>query len=131
MFSSSPPTSSSPPISNGELHVGLHSSGNFDSSGFAYPISTFSNANINSNAKGSSVTEGDLLYEETRKGAREAATITEFMRKRVKIEEEYARALLQLCKSFPLGSKYEYYLSYIARLYFPSTQRFIGTTFRN
>src|SRR5271163_683536 len=113
MLSSSPPTSSSPPIGNGELSVGLASSGNFDGSNnvFAYPASPtpYSSTTSSSNnvTKGSNVTDGDLLYEETRRGAREAAMITEFMKKRVKIEEEYAKALLQLCKSFPLGSKYE------------------------
>lgn len=74
--------------------------------GFVYPISNSSSSNAKSGSSSIS-NDGDLLYEETRKGQRESATIIEFMRKRVKIEEEYARALLQLCKSFPLGSKYE------------------------
>jgi Fes/CIP4, and EFC/F-BAR homology domain len=66
------------------------------------------NNHSNNSSKGPpySTSDGDSLYEETRKGARESAIIAEFMKKRVKIEEEYARALLQLCKSFPSGSRY-------------------------
>ena len=116
---SSPPHSSPPINGSGELSVGLNSSGNLDgtnllNSNYTTTINTPNNPTTtttttnNNIGKGSSIAaDGDLLYEETRKGVRESASIMEFMKKRVKIEEDYARALLQLCKSFPMGSKYE------------------------
>eukprot|EP00026_Physarum_polycephalum_P001989 Phypoly_transcript_01993.p1 GENE.Phypoly_transcript_01993~~Phypoly_transcript_01993.p1 ORF type:complete len:766 (+),score=95.14 Phypoly_transcript_01993:705-3002(+) len=113
--------SSTPPTTNGELSssilnhsVGLYSYGPLDSSsGIAFPSPNNANTNTNINnintssnnsVKVSSTSDGDLLYEETKKGTRELSLIIDFMKKRVKIEEDYARSLLQLCKSFPLGS---------------------------
>ena len=120
LIMSSPPHSSPPINGSGELYVGLNSSGNLDGTNLPnsnYTTTTTINTpnnpttttTTNNNiGKGSSIAaDGDLLYEETRKGVRESASIMEFMKKRVKIEEDYARALLQLCKSFPMGSKYE------------------------
>ncbi len=50
--------------------------------------------------------EIDQLYVEVKKGVKESVSISKFIEKRVQIEDEYAKSLLRLCKTFPLGSTY-------------------------